>query len=1440
MKLRNGFLVDPGRRSRYFRYVSQQEEALVPIDEIDVPCAVLLGEPGIGKTTEVEALTQKIRDENRPYQRVLHVELGMITGYSALQGELLDAPEIKAWKQGEIDLTLVLDALDECSMARIGKHLNKQLFTDPHPANRLTLRIACRSSDWPESLNKSLRSFWDLDDLPVYHLAPLRRQDVIQAAEANSLDDNAFLETVLEADAGPFAASPLTLEALISRFKEVQDIPASKADLFEEYCLRLSTEENKDRKDDGETGILDPVQRVDLLSRIAALMVFGQRTRLCLEPSTSQIADTLGAPGSVLFADEARLDADTHSDGHSGPRLNEVKEAVRHSGLLRGSDDGRTFRWRHRSYAEYLAARFVHRSGLSIEQVRPLIEHEYDQTIAPPYQNVAVWLATLEHEMMEYLLDKDPSLVYAGDPLQYEDEKREELIEAILNGIDQGTLYTRINKRLNDLKRVPHSNLEQQLQRWIIDTEKSDDAREYAIQFARKQKLKGLVQDATDVALDAGADKYVRIYAIRLVDDLGDAADRKQLHPLAIEPGDEDADWRVVYEAREKLLPDLLSFAGLLDQIRADAEWEDPENVEGNWYHTFDQWTIHFTHRMDDGTLVEALQWALSNDEEEYFSKLREEIVQRSLGRVEVDEISQVLAGYIVEQMLQNQILPYLDSADFEDLRERNPEAHRDISREVIHRLANNEWEESKSLFVIGDLQSQSNLWRREDIDWLLDDLKETEEESLKQIYATVIQSFFHYIGFLNEEGFKKVYSVSQSSPILYEQTKKWIEPIELESEKAETLRNRFEPKKAETLQSREEKIWDWKRDPMDPPFREQLHDALDLCNDDITEGWKDLFYLLRRQSIEHEPAHYSDRDVTEFPAWRALSSREQKQVVDAGLKYLHHKEIARDDWLIEEDGHQHVTYDLIYGFTALWLIANHEGSSLSTIEPEVWERWGPAIFAYTPNTSEKRKEVHSKLADTAYRHAPEKCGEVLHALLTHFKYRKRDFAFLFDPIAEEDRIQDLLLNLQKSEDTPEWNRVWLSPYLLKRGIKEARSVAQDFARLSDDHQVFRDQKRQWLIRVLEADPSFGWDLIRDSFLSDDDYAKAMLYRMTQGGIKLLILPTSVLKPIIRRVYDLFPPRDDPPSKFGRTYSPSIRKKIQRLRKDLIRVLVNRGTKKAVDALENIASQFPDARKWGRTIHRAKKILRQKSMSSIPPSTLLALAEDASKRVIRSSAELQDVVLEALSDLQNRLNAQEQPAAADLWNEVPYGPRRDVVRDWIQSNNLENLREEVKEIKGTVFIPKEEKHLSDYVTRQLRQDLERRGITLTRESEVRVQNRTDILVKVPPTIRANGDLLSVIIEVKGSWNKDVLSSIQSQLADRYLDSEDTEYGTSRGIYLVVWFDLDRWNLESARFRRARRHESADKLLENMEDKVADLKENGLDTATRIKPFVLCV
>jgi predicted ATPase len=151
--LRSGFLVDPEQTVSPFRRSAPDNDSLASLSEIEQPCAVLLGEPGIGKSTEVEKLHDQLQEQTQAGQNVLKVELGMIVGYSSLQGELIEAPEVQAWKRGEAELTLILDALDECGMERVTQHLENDLLADPRLANNLTLRITCRSSDWPESLN---------------------------------------------------------------------------------------------------------------------------------------------------------------------------------------------------------------------------------------------------------------------------------------------------------------------------------------------------------------------------------------------------------------------------------------------------------------------------------------------------------------------------------------------------------------------------------------------------------------------------------------------------------------------------------------------------------------------------------------------------------------------------------------------------------------------------------------------------------------------------------------------------------------------------------------------------------------------------------------------------------------------------------------------------------------------------------------------------------------------------------------------------------------------------------------------------------------------------------------------------------------------------------------------------------------------------------------
>ena len=453
----------------------------------------------------------------------------------------------------------------------------------------------------------------------------------------------------------------------------------------------------------------------------------------------------------------------------------------------------------------------------------------------------------------------------------------------------------------------------------------------------------------------------------------------------------------------------------------------------------------------------------------------------------------------------------------------------------------------------------------------------------------------------------------------------------------------------------------------------------------------------------------------------------------------------------------------------------------------------------------------------------------MIEELLSRFPYDKRTLSFLLDSIVGESNIRSLLLRLLEKGDFPEANRIVLTPYLLEGGADGARSTAEELARHTNDY--FNGNKVDWLTDVLEADPGFGWALIQEEFQSDDSFAEAVLRRMRRHQTNLLTLPEEVLVSIYSRLHELFPPEEDPPQKF-RTYTPSSREEVRDWRGEAPKALVNRGTEESVEALRKLASHFPEDRDWEWSLRRAKQAVREKNIPMTSPSTLLGLAEDTARRVVRTSAELQRVLIESLSALQRKLDAQEQPAAADLWNELSYGRQRDLVRDWLRSQDApSSLLENADDITGTVRFPKKEERLSALIARHLRQDLQDRGITFTRESEVRVQSRTDILVRVPPTEGTSSELLGVVIEVRGAWNSDLCSDIQGQLADRYLGPEDSTYEMSRGVYLVVWFDLEHWSSQDSRREKARRQGPTEEIETELRDRISS-------SMPRIEPFVL--
>lgn len=221
----------------------------------------------------------------------------------------------------------------------------------------------------------------------------------------------------------------------------------------------------------------------------------------------------------------------------------------------------------------------------------------------------------------------------------------------------------------------------------------------------------------------------------------------------------------------------------------------------------------------------------------------------------------------------------------------------------------------------------------------------------------------------------------------------------------------------------------------------------------------------------------------------------------------------------------------------------------------------------------------------------------------------------------------------------------------------------------------------------------------------------------------------------------------------------------------LLIALKNKGTPAAIRAIRRLQSELPelDWLRW--SVLEAQAITRHATWTPLAPQELIALAQDPASRIVQNGGQLLDVIIESLERLQ-RMFRDETPAVFRLWNEAPS------------------------------YRPKDEERLSDEVKTHLQADLEQRHIVVNREVVIRPTvpgfqgERLDLKIQAI-TYAHDGqpeDNLTVIIEVKGCWNRELPYAMQTQLCERYLKENTCQYG----LYLVGWFNCPGWDNEDYR------------------------------------------
>lgn len=147
------------------------------------------------------------------------------------------------------------------------------------------------------------------------------------------------------------------------------------------------------------------------------------------------------------------------------------------------------------------------------------------------------------------------------------------------------------------------------------------------------------------------------------------------------------------------------------------------------------------------------------------------------------------------------------------------------------------------------------------------------------------------------------------------------------------------------------------------------------------------------------------------------------------------------------------------------------------------------------------------------------------------------------------------------------------------------------------------------------------------------------------------------------------------------------------------------------------------------------------------------------------------------------------------------------------------------------FRPKDEERFSDRLKRHLDDDFRGQSIVFNREVVNRRGEETDIRVEALPAA-CDGEMLdplTLVIEVKGCWHRELATAMETQLVGRYLSGTHTNHG----IYVVGWYNCEKWDRTDSQQQHAPKY-SMDEARRRFDRQASDLSKDG----KHVRAFVL--
>ncbi len=1332
-----GYLLDPEAE-----YGPHYNPHVVPFEQITArPCLVLLGEPGIGKSTALERHRAETEATVRcAGDNLLWLNLNACGSEFLLVRSLFEDPLFSTWRAGTGILHLFLDSLDECLIridtlaALLGQELSRC------PTERLRLRIACRTAVWPALLETELRRIWGRDGVGVFELAPLRQQDVATAAIACEVDPEAFLAEVDRREAAALASKPVTLRFLLAAYQRGGKFPPSQVELYRQGCERLCEDASASRRAAQLFGTLTPRERLQVAARIAALSVFCGRSVICT-----------GALGDAHEDDLSLQDLLGGVEPIDGQAVEITEGAVREvldTGLFsaRGQEQ---LGFAHQTYAEFLAAWYLHSRGVDTTQMLSLITHpgEDGGRVVPQVQEAAAWLASLVPAMYNRIVESDPQVLLSSDVATMGPEARERLVGSLLRLFDAGTLIDSQWGTRAKYRKLAHPKLRAQLEPFIRDRSKNIIVRRVGIDITEACQLQAVQGLLADIVLEPNENQHIREQAAAALVRIADGETLRRLVPCVTGQAGDDPQDQLKGHALRALWPDHLT----VEEVFVALTPPKRRNFFGS-YHSFLSGPV--LESLPPSILPVALEWATAHSvrdvPESAFGKLVLTVLRAAWDHLENPGVLGPFAEAVVCRLAEHLGIPGLER----DREAPIPDAQRHLLCEaIVPRCLKRGMDAARLVYT------QTPLLLRHDLSWGIERVRTAASPAHQAFWLAVIQGLFfaEYPGHADA-----LLAAIPGCPALEAAFASWFAPVEIHSSQADELRARY-CEWGEWQEEEEERL-------VEPPPQERIAILLDRVEAGELDAWWRLNSEMTLEPTSACYGHELESDLTTLPGWIASDSTTRQRILNAAQQYLLRAQPASSEWL----GTNTLHLPDFAGYRALRLLAAERTDTVDALPADRWQAWTPVIVGYPTTLGGPGEEPHLDMVRRAYACAPQ---EVIRALLILINAENERYEHLCIhrkvALCWDARLTAALAEKARDPSLTPGILVSLLEALLERGSCETRTFAATLLSPPIPAEGLLRQKAVVAATMLlvHADDA-AWGSVWSVVVADVEFGKevftALAERHDQEHTALMTRHLSE-----EQIGDLYlwltrhcPPMEDEQQESA--HRTGSRESVAYFRDAVLQQLQHRGTSAACRTVERLAAELP-AISWLRwaVVQTREHTLRQ---TWVPPQpeTLLKMARDRVLRLVESADQLLDVVIASLRCLEQELQG-ENPAAPDLWNKLKAG----------------------------VYRPREENEFSDYVVRHLRRDIQERGVVANREVEIRrgegnaKGERTDIKIEaiVPSRRPDEYDRITVIVEVKGCWNPRVKKDMKEQLCDRYL----AENPCRHGLYLVGWFSCTQWD-----------------------------------------------